>query len=153
MVILGNSLITKESVVSEFFTLFPATIELAFCATIFAIFIGLPAGIIAAVKRGTVFDHSVMTVSLTGYSMPIFWWALLLMLIFSVNLGWTPVSGRIDVVYWIDHVTGFMLIDTFVVKLKWVHFARPPHHLYFTQHCLRHHPYGCYSPYDTLFYA
>ncbi|TBR43909.1 ABC transporter permease subunit [Marinomonas agarivorans] len=109
---LGTSLITKTPVVSEFLTLFPATIELAFCATLFAIFIGLPAGIIAAIRRGTLFDHSVMTVSLTGYSMPIFWWALLLMLVFSVNLGWTPVSGRIDVVYWIDDVTGFMLIDT-----------------------------------------
>lgn len=109
---LGNSLITKEPVISEFLTLFPATIELAFCATIFAILVGLPAGIIAAIRRGTVFDHTVMTVSLTGYSMPIFWWALLLMLVFSVSLGWTPVSGRIDVVFWIEDVTGFMLIDT-----------------------------------------
>lgn len=109
---LGNSLVTKEPVVKEFLTLFPATIELALCAAIFAVLVGLPAGIIAAVKRGTVFDHSVMTLSLTGYSMPIFWWALLLMLIFSVTLGWTPVSGRIDVVYWIDNVTGFMLIDS-----------------------------------------
>lgn len=111
---LGTSLITKESVVSEFLTLFPATVELALCATLFAILVGLPAGIIAAIRRGTVLDHSVMTVSLTGYSMPIFWWALLLMLVFSVNLGWTPVSGRIDVVYWIDDITGFMLIDTFL---------------------------------------
>jgi len=44
--------------------------------------------------------------------MPIFWWALLLILLFSVNLGWTPVSGRLDVLYWVDEVTGFMLIDT-----------------------------------------
>ncbi len=109
---LGNSLVTKEPVVSEFLTLFPATVELATCAAIFAILVGLPSGIIAAVKRGTIFDHSVMTFSLTGYSMPIFWWALLLMLIFSVTLGWTPVSGRIDVTYWIDNVTGFMLVDS-----------------------------------------
>jgi dipeptide transport system permease protein len=108
---LGNSLVTREPVLSEFLTLFPATIELAFCAAVFAILIGLPAGIIAAVRRGTLFDHSVMTFSLTGYSMPIFWWALLLMLVFSVNLGWTPVSGRIDVVFWIEDVTGFMLVD------------------------------------------
>ncbi|MEX0622604.1 ABC transporter permease subunit, partial [Saccharospirillum sp.] len=46
------------------------------------------------------------------YSMPIFWWALLLILLFSVNLGWTPVSGRLDVYFWVDEVTGFMLIDT-----------------------------------------
>ncbi|WCN10900.1 ABC transporter permease subunit [Marinomonas mediterranea] len=109
---LGNSLVTREPVLSEFLALFPATVELTFCAAIFAILVGLPSGIFAAVKRGTFFDHSVMTVSLTGYSMPIFWWALLLMLVFSVSLGWTPVSGRIDVVYWIDDVTGFMLIDT-----------------------------------------
>lgn len=108
---LGNSLVTREPVLSEFLTLFPATVELAVCAAIFAILVGLPAGIIAAVRRGTLFDHSVMTFSLTGYSMPIFWWALLLMLVFSVNLGWTPVSGRIDVVFWIEDVTGFMLID------------------------------------------
>ncbi|PKH05269.1 MULTISPECIES: ABC transporter permease subunit [Moritella] len=109
---LGNSLVTKKPVVEEFFELFPATVELAFLAALFAICIGLPAGIIAAVKRGSIFDHTVMGVSLTGYSMPIFWWALLLMLVFSVNLGWTPVSGRIDVSLWIDHVTGFMLIDS-----------------------------------------
>lgn len=111
---LGTSLVTKTSVLSEFLSLFPATVELTICAAIFAILVGLPAGIISAVKRGTLFDHSVMTFSLTGYSMPVFWWALLLMLIFSVTLGWTPVSGRIDVVYWIDNVTGFMLIDTWL---------------------------------------
>lgn len=109
---LGNSLVTKKPVLNEFFELFPATVELAFLAALFAIAVGLPAGIIAAVKRGSFFDHSVMGISLTGYSMPIFWWALLLMLVFSVNLGWTPVSGRIDVSLWIEHVTGFMLIDT-----------------------------------------
>ncbi|MEL0612506.1 ABC transporter permease subunit [Marinomonas arenicola] len=111
---LGESLVTREPVMNEFLTLFPATVELAICAAIFAILVGLPAGIFAAVKRGTVFDHSVMTFSLTGYSMPIFWWALLLMLVFSVTLGWTPVSGRIDVVYWIDNTTGFMLIDSWL---------------------------------------
>jgi dipeptide transport system permease protein len=109
---LGNSLVTKKPVLDEFFELFPATVELAMLAALFAIIVGLPAGIIAAVKRGSLFDHSVMGISLTGYSMPIFWWALLLMLVFSVNLGWTPVSGRIDVSLWIDHVTGFMLIDS-----------------------------------------
>ncbi|MGL4907008.1 MAG: ABC transporter permease subunit, partial [Plesiomonas sp.] len=82
---LGQSLRTKAPVLDEFLTLFPATVELALCAVLFAVVIGLPVGILAAVKRGSVFDHSVMAVSLTGYSMPIFWWALLLMLVFSVN--------------------------------------------------------------------
>ena len=66
---------------------------------------------IAAVRRNSVFDHGVMGVSLTGYSMPIFWWGLLLILLFSVQLGWTPVSGRIDVKYFIEPVTGFLTID------------------------------------------
>ena len=110
---LGKSLVTKQPVLEEFFTLFPATLELSFCAIIFAVALGLPAGIIAAVKRGSWFDHSLMGVALTGYSMPIFWWALLLIILFSTPpLSWTPVSGRIDILYFFDQPTGFMLIDS-----------------------------------------
>jgi dipeptide transport system permease protein len=76
-----------------------------------AVAVGLPAGIVAALKRNTVADYAVMGVSLTGYSMPIFWWGLLLILLFSVQLGWTPVSGRIAVKYYIEPVTGFLTID------------------------------------------
>jgi dipeptide transport system permease protein len=109
---MGKSIITSESVLSEFLSLFPATIELAVCAILFALVIGLPAGILAAVRRNSIFDHGVMGVSLAGYSMPIFWWGLLLILLFSVQLGWTPVSGRIAVRYYIEPVTGFLLIDS-----------------------------------------
>ena len=108
----GHSVVTKEPVIEEFFDRFPATVELAVCAMIFAVVIGLPMGILAAVRRGSVMDYAVMGTAVTGFSMPIFWWALLLVLLFSVNLGWTPVSGRISAFYWVDHVTGFMLIDT-----------------------------------------
>ncbi len=108
---LGKSMITQAPVLSEFGALFPATIELALCAIIFALVVGIPAGIIAAVRRNSIFDHGVMGVSLTGYSMPIFWWGLLLILLFSVQLGWTPVSGRISVQYFIEPVTGFLTID------------------------------------------
>ena len=108
---LGKSIITKKPVVEEFFTLFPATIELSLCAILIAVCIGLPAGMIAATRRGTVFDHSVMAGALTGYSMPIFWWGLLLIIFFSGMLGWTPVSGRISLLYYFEPVTGFMLID------------------------------------------
>src|SRR4051812_36744658 len=108
---LGRSIVTHEPVIAEFQTLFPATIELSLCAILFALCVGLPAGITAAVKRNSIFDHGVMGVSLTGYSMPIFWWGLLLILLFSVQLGWTPVSGRIDVKYYIEPVTGFLTID------------------------------------------
>ncbi len=109
---LGRSIATSESVVSEFETLFPATVELAVAAILFALVLGIPAGILAAVKRNTILDQGVMGLSLTGYSMPIFWWGLLLILLFSVQLGWTPVSGRISVQYYIEPVTGFLLIDT-----------------------------------------
>ncbi len=109
---LGRSIVTKKPVFTEFLELFPATIELSIFALAFAILIGLPIGILAGVKRGTAFDHTSMTLSLTGYSMPIFWWALLLIILFSGILKWTPVSGRIDVLYFVQPVTGFMLIDT-----------------------------------------
>ncbi|HYE01112.1 MAG TPA: ABC transporter permease subunit [Alphaproteobacteria bacterium] len=108
----GRSLVTQESVLTEFFTLFPATLELALCAMLFAVVVGLPAGVIAATRRGKLFDHTLMGASLTGYSMPIFWWGLLMILFFSVYLGWTPVSGRISALYFVEPVTGLMLIDS-----------------------------------------
>ncbi|WP_243369532.1 ABC transporter permease subunit [Microvirga solisilvae] len=109
---LGKSVVTRESVLTEFQTLFPATVELGICAILFALILGIPAGILAAVRRNSIFDHGVMGLSLTGYSMPIFWWGLILILLFSVQLGLTPVSGRIDVLYYIEPVTGFLLIDS-----------------------------------------
>jgi dipeptide transport system permease protein len=109
---LGISVITHQPVIEEFAALFPATIELSLSAVLFALIIGLPAGIIAAVKRNSIFDHGVMGISLTGYSMPIFWWGLLLIILFSNTLHWTPVSGRISVAYFVEPVTGFLLVDT-----------------------------------------
>ncbi len=109
---LGKSIVTRQPVLEEFFTLFPATVELSLCAIVFALLLGLPAGIIAGVRRGSVFDHTVMGSALTGYSMPIFWWGLLLIILFSGILGLTPVSGRISLLYFFEPVTGFMLIDS-----------------------------------------
>lgn len=109
---LGLSVVTHASVWDEFLTLFPATIELAACALIFAILVGLPLGVIAAVRRGTAFDYGLMGVSVTGASMPIFWWGLMVILVFSVALGWTPVSGRIGDMFYIEPWSGFMLIDS-----------------------------------------
>ena len=115
---LGISAVTHAPVIKEFGALFPATIELSTCAILFAIILGLPAGIVAAVKRNTVWDYSVMGASLTGFSMPIFWWGLLLILTFSVTLGWTPVSGRIAIEFDIPPVTGFMLVDSLLSSDK-----------------------------------
>ena len=115
---LGNSLVTKRPVLQEFLTLFPATLELSIVAILFAIVLGIPAGIFAAVKRGSFFDQTIMGTALIGYSMPIFWWGLLLIIFFSGTLGWTPVSGRIDLIYFFKPVTGFMLVDSLLSGQK-----------------------------------
>src|ERR1700691_937799 len=108
----GVSLSSQQKVLTEFLTLFPATLELSFFAMVFAIAVGVPAGTFAAVKRGGVYDQALMTISLFGYSMPIFWWGLLLLMFVSVRLGLLPVSGRIDLInYSFDQPTGFMTID------------------------------------------
>lgn len=109
---LGTSIVTQRPVLSEFGALFPATVELSITAMGFALLIGLPLGVLAAVRRGSLFDHGLMGISLTGYSMPIYWLGLVLILIFSVGLGWTPVSGRISAVYDVETRTGFMLFDS-----------------------------------------
>ncbi|WP_423206934.1 ABC transporter permease subunit [Paracoccus yeei] len=109
---LGNSLVTKKPVLAEFLALFPATVELALVAIVIATVIGVPVGVIAAIKRGSWFDQISMTGALVGFSMPIFWWGLLLIIFFSGVLGWTPVSGRISLMYFFPPVTGFMLIDS-----------------------------------------
>lgn len=114
----GFSIVTKKPVLTEFFTLFPATLELATCAIILAVLIGIPAGVIAAVKRGSWFDQSLMGIALVGYSMPIFWWGLLLIIFFSNYLQLTPVSGRISLLYYFPSVTGFMLIDSLLSGQK-----------------------------------
>ena len=80
---------------------------------LFAIVLGIPAGVIAASRRGGIYDQSLMGLALTGYSMPIFWWGLILILVMSNTLGLTPVSGRVDLIkFYYEPVTGFMLIDS-----------------------------------------
>lgn len=113
---LGTSVVSQRSVWEEFKALFPATLELALVAMLIASVLGLIVGMIAAMRRGSIFDHGVMGISLTGYSMPIFWWGLLLIMLFSVKLGWTPVSGRIDLLYDVQPHTGFMLIDAWLAE-------------------------------------
>ncbi|GAB4590483.1 MULTISPECIES: dipeptide ABC transporter permease DppB [Edwardsiella] len=112
---LGQSLKSRTPVWQEFVPRFQATLELGFCAMLFAILLGIPIGVLAAVRRGSVFDHTAVGVSLTGYSMPIFWWGMMLIMLVSVQLDLTPVSGRISDTVFLDDshpLTGFMLIDT-----------------------------------------
>lgn len=117
---LGESFVTHEAVWSEFLKLFPATLELSICALFLAVVLGVLAGVLAAIKRGSVLDHGVMGLSLTGFSMPIFWWGLLLIMFCSVYMrewapAWAlPVSGRLALEFDIAPRTGFMLIDAWL---------------------------------------
>ena len=115
----GVSLVSKTPVFEEFLKLFPATLELTLCAMLFAVLLGVPAGVIAAARRGGVYDQSLMGLALTGYSMPIFWWGLILILLMSNTLGLTPVSGRVDLIKsFYPSVTGFALIDSVISGQK-----------------------------------
>lgn len=132
---LGISVVSKQPVLHEFISRFPATIELSIVSMIFAIAVGLPLGIVAAMKRNTVLDYSFMGISLVGYSMPIFWWGLILIVISSVNifhlpfLGWTPVSGRISPLFDVDAKTGFMFLDVWFSSEPWDSFVNAVKHV------------------------
>ncbi len=133
---LGISTVSKSSVLSEFFNRFPATLELGLAGLLWAILLGVPFGIIAAVKRNSAFDYVVMGGALIGYSMPIFWWGLILIIYFSVGLGWTPVSGRIDVMFDIPPMTGFLLIDSLFSEDGFAAFWSALKHLILPAICL-----------------
>ncbi|SMY32358.1 ABC transporter permease [Photobacterium andalusiense] len=96
---------------TEILKVFPATLELCFFAFILSLVIGIPLGTIAGVRRGHPIDTVISSITLLGYSIPLFWLAMLLILLFSLNLGWLPVSGRYSLLYQFNHVTGFALID------------------------------------------
>lgn len=112
----GNSFKSKQPVLDEFMERFPATMELALCAMILAVILGIGAGIISAIKRYSIFDYGSMFVALAGVSMPVFWLGLVLIYFFSVSLDILPVSGRLGYEFSIDHVTGFYLIDSLLAN-------------------------------------
>ena len=112
----GRSANSDEPVINEFLDRFPATIELSLVAMFFAVFLGIGAGIISAVKRYSIFDYGSMLGALAGVSMPVFWLGLVLIYFFSVRLGWLPVSGRLGYEYDIDHITGLYLIDSLLTN-------------------------------------
>ena len=110
----GVSSINGQAISEQLREVFPATMELCLLAFTLALFIGIPLGIIAGVMRGKWQDTAISTFALLGFSMPVFWLALLLMLYFSLHLGWLPVSGRFDLLYQVKPITGFALIDAWL---------------------------------------
>lgn len=115
---LGHSLVSGRPVLEEFGNRFPATVELSFFALVFSLFVGIPLGFLAALKVNSIWDFICSGLSLVGYSMSVFWWGLILILLFSVYLGLTPVSGRVDILYEIKPLTGFMLVDSLFTSLS-----------------------------------
>ncbi|HZW46310.1 MAG TPA: ABC transporter permease [Microvirga sp.] len=110
----GNSVLTTNPVMADIANVFPATLELATLGTLIGIVFGIPLGILAAVKRGTLIDQFVRVLGLAGYSIPIFWLGLMGLLLFYAKLGWVAGPGRIDVTYSYLYtpVTNIVLIDT-----------------------------------------
>ena len=92
---LGVSYISKKSVLELITTRFPVTLELTIFALLLAIIIGIPAGMISAARRYTTLDYTITSLALFGVSMPAFWFAILLILLFSLYLGWLPASGYV----------------------------------------------------------
>ncbi len=110
----GTSVLTTNPVMADIRRVFPATMELATLGTLIGAFIGVPLGVLAAVKRGSIADQVVRVIGLVGYSVPIFWLALLALLVFYARLQWVAYPGRIDIVYEYSFtpVTGCYLLDS-----------------------------------------
>jgi peptide/nickel transport system permease protein len=113
---LGTSISTRRSVTSEIKQRFPATIELAVAAMIFAVALGIPLGFFAAKRHGGVFDNLTMIGSLLGISVPIFFLAIILKYLFAVRFHWLPSVGRIDVLSNAKHPTNFYILDALIQR-------------------------------------
>lgn len=111
---LGISLINGESISGQLKDVLPATIELCVLAFSLSLLVGIPLGLTAGVMRNKTPDIIISAIALVGFSLPVFWLALLLTLLFSLQLGWLPVSGRFDLLYQVEPVTGFALIDAWL---------------------------------------
>src|ERR671926_358372 len=108
---LGTSIATTRTVTFEIEHRFPATVELALAAMLFAIAFGIPLGFLAAKRHGTLFDHASLVASLIGISIPIFFLGLILKYVFAVKLGWLPSIGREDVLATRPHPTNLYILD------------------------------------------
>ena len=109
---LGDSTVTGRPVTTELMVRLPATLELTAFAMLIAVLVGVPVGVIAAVRQYSLLDKSTSVLALTGISMPIFWLAMILVVIFGVNLELLPFPGRLDPTTGITAITGFVLVDS-----------------------------------------
>src|SRR6056297_1133171 len=115
---LGRSIMSNNPVMNEISVRFPATLELSFFAIVFAVTVGIPAGIFAATHQNSLFDNFSMLIALIGVSMPIFWLGLMLIWLFAVNLGWLPPSSRLSVGIEMEYITNILFIDS-IIQMNW----------------------------------
>ena len=113
---LGKSVHERTPIADLLKLKFPATVELSLLAMFFAVIVGIPAGIISATRRNSIFDGVSMIGSLVGVSMPIFWLGLMLIYFFGVKLGWLPTYGRFPVDLSLETVTGLYTLDSIIAK-------------------------------------
>ena len=116
----GTSVLTTNAVLTDILRVFPATIELATIGTIIGAVLGIPLGVLAAVRRGSIADQVVRVIGLVGYSVPIFWLGLLALVLFYAKLGWVAYPGRMDIVYEYTFTpnSGFYLVDA-ILQREW----------------------------------
>src|SRR3990170_8276272 len=124
----GRSIQSNERVIVDLATRFPATIELTFGAMLIASSVGILTGVVAAVRQNSWFDGVSMFVALFGFSMPIFWLGIMLILLFAWLLGWFPISGRLDLTVDLARVTGFYLLDALLTR-NWAALGNALRHL------------------------
>jgi peptide/nickel transport system permease protein len=125
---LGETIWTRQKVSTEIKERFPATIELSLAAMFLSCLFGVILGIVSASRQYSIFDYLSMVASLIGVSMPVFWLGLMLMLVFALNLGWFPVSGRISVGTELDVITNFYVLDAIITR-NWSALVDVLHHL------------------------
>jgi peptide/nickel transport system permease protein len=126
---LGRSIMSNNPVSSELKQRFPATLELSFFAMLFAVLVGIPAGIFASIKQNSWFDNLSMMVALVGVSMPIFWLGLMFIWLFAVELGWFPPSSRIGVGLDFQPITNLYVIDS-IIQMNFTALKDILHHLF-----------------------
>jgi ABC-type antimicrobial peptide transport system permease subunit len=115
----GLSFSSGQPVLPELITLMPATLELAAYALLVSLTLGIPLGLLSAVRHDDWLGKMISNVAVVGYSVPMFWLALLLIMLYSLTLGWLPTSGRLGVLYEIPPQTGFMLIDILLADVPY----------------------------------
>ena len=113
---LGETIWTRQKVWTEVTQRFPATIELSVAALVISCFFGILFGIVSATRQYSIFDYLSMLGALAGVSMPIFWLGLVFMLIFSLHLGWLPLSGRLSIGVDLEVITNFYILDAILTR-------------------------------------